>query len=168
MSYPKPISGGTKDPLPAAILVPRSGIVYVRHYHGNSSRTDFNRLWITAPARHAQELTDGVAVAAWPGDEIGLYMDAGEELRLAINGGETLGVGIANPGATFDNLSDQARVHEVTDYPDDVVTWARYVEWEDLDRSMVPSSEYIYNDSRTLVYYAGRRPTLGGLGFGVR
>lgn len=166
-TYPiEPIDASTVKPAqPAAIIVPRTGSVHVRHYYGNTARPDYNRLWITAPARHVQEVTPGDDVNVWPGDEVILTMEAGEELRLAINGQSG---GDNSPGRTqptWDNLSEHARVHEITDYPRDPVFWARYVEWEDLN---LTSTNRHYNDSRTLVFYpaSARRPTVGHVGFG--
>ena len=168
-TYPLPLRPDAAKALlpsqPATILAPRSGLVTVRHYLGDTARPDFDRLWVQLPAAHAQEVTNGSAVSAWPGDEVSFSVAAGAEIQVAINGASGSAPGsAANAGPTFTNQGNNARVHEVDDFPSDVASWARYIEWEDL---VIDGTNNFFNDSRTLIYYPPAGPTVGFIGFGA-
>jgi hypothetical protein len=171
-TYPRPIETDPRpllSPLPATIVLPRSGRIMVRHYRGDTDEHQLDRLWITKPSRHAQEVTaPDLQVIPWPGREVELDVVAGEELEVAINGTTSTSGSFptARTGPHWTNKSDNARVHAITDFPRDPVFWARYIEWEDLTLS--PGTNNHYNDSRTLIWYltAARRPVVGHIGFG--
>lgn len=135
---------------PATITAPTTGVVIVRHYWGNSAREDGNRLWVDLPAASAGEVTDGVQVRPWPGNEVRIRVTAAQEIRVGING--ISGSSWSDPpnaSPTFFNDGNNARV-----IVDDTLPggWGRYIEWEDL---VLTGSNNHFNDSRTLIWYAG-------------
>lgn len=164
--FPKPIDDQTIKPaLPGRIIVERSGLLTVRHYYGNSGQPTFNRLWIVAPARHAQEVTTAAGSIPWPGNEVTIHVEAGEEVIVRLS---SMYLTFGGDPAWEPN-SGQARVFDVT--PDDEYAWGRYIEWEDLD--IVPpygsangytggADKAHFNDSRTLVYVPQARGFIVG------
>ena len=150
MAYPiLPIDDVTlKVPLPATILAPRTGDLTIRHYYGNSGNPLYGRAFVLLPARHAQEITTGPAPLDWPGEDLVIDVLEGEEIRVALLGGTgTEGDEPPNPGPTWENTGNNARVHETPIYRG---AWTRYIEWEDL---VIDGTNQHYNDARTLLYY---------------
>jgi len=153
-TYPvTPIDMSTgKSAIPGRIFAPRPGRLTVRHYHGNTARPDYDRLWVTVPA--AGEVTTGGQANTYPGDA----------LVVAVNSGDEVVVSLGTSSSGFIPNSNQARVFNADS---DFNGFGRYIEWEDLDLTTHPASDGVYNDSRTLIYYdTAKSWTVGAVGFG--
>lgn len=159
-NYPIPIPSPLvlQSPQPATIIAPRAGVVAIRHYWGSTADRNKDRLWINLPTSQAREVTNGIEVVPWPGDEVLIPVEASDEIEVAINGGSDSSLGPPNTVPTFTNKSDNARVHEDPTLPGG---WGRYIEWEDL---VLDGTNDFYNDSRTLIWYRTSRWVVGRIG----